>query len=238
MARGYPDYSSNVGRTAEGLFLTQVAKPAIWFEDNFNSPICKWSVNNGTGEIYTSAMLEGGTCQTYDGEGFMAIKSTVASSEVAALFDVGAFPANFNVGIALRFNTQSGSNYFNAENGFVPFYLEWTDGTYNNIIYVCCNTRNGKWYVSEDGGSTFKEIGTAVPSDTTWQYAKLIFDPVNEKLVRLIVNNTSFDLTNYSWSKTADTGSLYCTAAISFINDTLFTEDLAVDSYVITYGES
>lgn len=237
MARGHPDYAKAVGTTEYGEFLQARGLPPVWWEDRFETAICKWIPLTGTATVYTFVMLDGGATWPYSDSGFMGIEPALTGVDGVTV-DIGTFPETANVGFAVNFNMSSGLNYNNQNDSLRLFDVVWHDGTYRSRVLVTYNPRTGHWFVSEDYGVNYIDLGDYEVLDTTWQYAKLIIDPVNHKYIKLLINSIIIDLSMYVYDRVVIAGTIYCGLIITYTNQAPFTDDLAIDNYVVTHGES
>ena len=236
MARGHPDYVKSVGYTPEGQFLQEYSIPPVWFEDNFEFPICKWLAVVGTATINTSFVIGAGTYYPYSGSSMM-----VCTSAVGGIFQdqrlIGTPPQTSNLGFSTMFLFSAKADWLNANNALQLINISfWTGATLDtpNISY---NPRDGNWYYSS-ATLGLQLIENFDINELSWHYVKLIINPILKQYVSLQVDWRVFSLSGLTYRATALVAAERYQTQILGRADATDTVYLLVDNNKITYGET
>jgi len=237
MARGYPTFYPNVGRTIEGEFLPELAVPPVWLEDDFDTPAHKWIEGLGTRSVVTNKALGINEFYPHSGEAMLFITSEVGG-EGNVIRRLGTIPLDTNFGIQIMFAFGPNDAFETTTDYVIPIHLYFdTDASlYKLAIKYIRST--GKWYYLGSDGTTYYEIGTRTIYPNSWHYVKVIVNPSTGKYISLQVDNHIYDLTAYSYQKTTSGGNVYFYAKIIVYALAGETTYLLCDNYKITYNES
>jgi len=238
MARGYPDFAGSVGTNQEGQFLQTLARPPVWFHDNFDSPTIKWTADVGSIRIRTDSLggLLPGMFMSGSGILFMTADPN-HNAQVSK--QITGNRLNSRVGIAVNFWLYPLISYGNLWNSILPIHFTIYDVDKYYTMMIGYNSTTGKWYWSGDGGATSIEVCEVLHTADGVNFVKLIFDPVTRTPVSLQVNSESYSLSSYTITQYDKTNTrLYASALFYFHGNAANYGYVAIDDYLVTYGET
>lgn len=236
MARGYPDYSSAVGMSAEGKFLPLLSQGKVWFEDNFDFPLSKWKDDAGTSVVIVNPDLSGGVSYVYSGHGALHLTGE-AGGELSCNRRFGGLPETNNLSIEVTFMFKTAADFENREDAFRIIYLSWRTGSKAKLAAISYNPRTDKLYYF-NSVAAWTEIGTLDLYTTRWHFARLEIDPVANKYISLRIDSKTYNLKDilfYSADATTQVNTSINVGGYSDVGDTI---ELWIDNYTIRYGES
>jgi len=237
MARGHPDYLKSVGYTKEGVFLEEYALPPIWWQDDFDEPICKWNAVAGILTIMTNVLFVTRFIYPLSGPNFLHC-TTPLGGNFTATQTIGSFPLTTHIGFQVSFCLRDKDDFVNAANSFTPIYFDVQTETARFFGRITYNPRNGNWYYLAADGVTYVPIGTHEVIDEVWHYAKLLINPITHAYLSFQINNNIFSLAGVNYSYTAGVAAAYCVVAFLGSSDAGDQIEVLFEDYKLTYGES
>lgn len=236
MTRGYPDYSVSVGTSAEGAFLRQLAEPPVWYFDGFENPILKWKLDTSTGGVVTEPAAPLNSCLPYSGMGCLQM-NIAATAEGCGYLYMGISPLTGKVAVSHNFALSADATFKDATRAVTLIEIRYYLPNSQMIIYIYYNPTTHELALL-DSSNTYITIGTLNIKPLAWHYFKLIFDPANHKYHTLIIDATTFNISNYEiWMTSYNAASSLFVRICAIASDTS-SASLLIDNFIITYNES
>ena len=237
MARGHPDFAASVGTTPEGKFLQNLAQAPIWFHDDFEDPIKKWSTTFGTVVLDSTPAADLSFANQYFGS--TALKITSDAGDIGGCRrTIGPPPLTTEIGFSCFFKMVTKADFADAVNSVVVLSSTLYDGTNYRVFNISYNPRDNQWSIQDGGDFDDTVIATTDLLEGAWHYVKLIVDPVNGKYRSFQIDTLTVDLTAYTFYVDPDTDPISMTIFLSCTGDAADQAIMYVDDYKITYGES
>lgn len=237
MARGYPDYSSAVGKTEEGVFLQLRALPPEWFHDDFESPVRKWYGTAAVMQILCSDAAVTGEGGAVSGSASMHIISPVGALGSVNVSYTG-IPPLANIGIAVTFKIGLDDNFLDASNSFELLESSIFTGTRERYVQITYNPNDGNWYIYDGVADALVNFLTCKILWGFFHYVKVIFNFSTLKYVSFRIDDTIVDLSAYTIWDGASTAAKSMAVLVSTRGATGKQAEAWIDDYKITYGES
>ena len=237
MVSGWPDWTRGVGgKTKEGNPVVSLATPPVWFKDDFNDGLLKWKHGQGTLSLDStpgdssneSPVLSGAAC----------MKITTGGNQLGKMTkSMGPPPLDKNIGVEFTLYIDDSSKYSTTIGDQDTLVVTYVTGTTQYLATLNFVPSTGKWYISEDGGTTHTNVLTKKLEDDKHHRIKLTFNFTTKKYVELLVNDETVDLSAYDVDE--DTAGVNSTFEIEIEIAAAAGETAIayVDEVIITYHE-
>lgn len=156
--------------------------------------------------------------------------STVGNS--AALKIYSAFTGSYRIGTKISVTISSYDTYFDI-------FSDFFDGVYHHKSAIRYSIWDKEFYYldSSDAFTKFATGQSFYLNDKCFHHLKLVIDTSAGKYVRFLFDNLSWDLSNYSYYKSASGTLTSQVTTIRLTNQTAFGSYAYIDDYVLTVNE-
>ena len=137
-----------------------------------------------------------------------------------------------STGVALRFQTPQNYTYWDVG----VFHYNGTTGTAAVVRYILAD--RDLWVMcGEDSWERIDDNLYLSVLSGLFHYFKLVFDPSTGKYVRLLINNSTYDLSAYNCWQYAETTYRHMTPDIRFYGRETYNDKLYLDDMTVTVAE-
>lgn len=200
----------------------------VLYQDDFSHGLGNWSPNAYPAEAYPQLSAEYFSTVPYA----TLLKTTTDEGSYSGM--IRYFPFPFQSILGFEF-------HYKAETDFerLMFTAEIYTGTHRLIVSVQIRDNDGELIIYEPGGPYTKidDINPYNSPNGQFHVIKLVVDCINEKYVRLIFDESDYNLSQYSIKKLVNTTASKMYNLFYLLCDTGVSESVWIDNFIITMNE-